>query len=483
MLKFVTERGNAVSIQSLSTSEADLKLSLFLIPRTISSGENVTIQLPVKNNQLDADSIHKINPIMDYSVCIPNCTGVIITPILTTTQLDSLARDSTAMFKWIYKVEAPSNTIVRFTASIQNGKPGNVVSDDLTISVVQSAKFAEQSTTATQAGSLSTTGGTFAGNELHLLNGTVSGVSPSGQKMHHNEPEKIGEANAAQLTLDSTITSTNAKRWYTQSSVGIATIPAGVWKFWLCGIVNNQNNMLKLRADVSEVNGTTGAIIRNIVSNTLLDYSNNFHNTNVKCKENTNSEPNLGQQTIQNGDRLRLDLYWDSSSTVSWFKLYYNATNIEGGKESKIESKGGNVQNPFPSFYYNLDGKDFWLSIANAGPLHFFIDADTRAVFRNVSTNDTYASLVIEANRTNTKKISANTEPSDGRDVRLLQPNYAIDLHFSTPSTVPTRATGTSNEGTRPPPGTYDLNVLLSGYDQNGGKLIKIMYFGRVTIV
>lgn len=136
VLKFVTERGNAVSIQSLSVAEADLKLSLFLMPRTISSGENVTIQLAVKNNQLDADSIHKINPIMNYSVCIPNCTGVTVTPILTPTQLDSLARDSTALFKWVYNIAGPNDTIVRFNATIQNAKPGSFVTDDLTIKPV-----------------------------------------------------------------------------------------------------------------------------------------------------------------------------------------------------------------------------------------------------------------------------------------------------------------------------------------------------------
>ena len=139
VLKFVTERGNAASIKSISVAEADLKLSLFLMPRTITSGENVTILFSVKNNQLDADSIHKINPVMDYSVCIPNCNGVTITPKSTPTQLDSLPRDSTALFKWVYKIEAPSNTIVRFAGSIQNGKPGNFVSDDLTIKLADFA--------------------------------------------------------------------------------------------------------------------------------------------------------------------------------------------------------------------------------------------------------------------------------------------------------------------------------------------------------
>lgn len=417
---------------------------------------------------------------MDYSVCIPDCNSVAITPKSTPTQLDSLARDSTALFKWIYKVQAPANTIIRFNASIPNGKPGTFVTDDLTIFIIETAKFAEQSTTAAQAGSLAATGGTFTGNELHLLNSTaISGVSPAGQKMHHNEPERIGEANAAQIWLSSATTATNAKRWYTQPSAGVATIPAGNWKFWLCGVVNSQTQNLKLLVNITEVTGT-GAFVRNILTNTQLDYQTQFHNTNVKCKENQNSGPNLSQQQIQNENRLRMDLWWDSSSTVSWFRLYYNATNIEGGKESKIEFKGSNVQNPFPSFYFNLDGKDFWISVVNAGPLHFFITADTRAIFRNVNTNATYGSILIEVNRTNTVAIH---QDNNIRDVLLVQPNNAKELHFSTPATIPTRNTGTNNEGARPTPGTYDLNILLEGYDQNGGKLIKILYFGRVTIV
>ena len=481
-INIITERGSSANFQVLSPKDKAITMSLFAVPRSPLSGQNVTIMFGVTNNLTDGSIVQSVRPKLPLNwtktEAASGTTNAIATLVEGPTPVveQGLTLAETVFFKWVYKITGDQGDEIRFNATVVNAKQGNFVTDSVTLSIAQIATFAEQSLSAAQAGSLAPPGSSFVGNALNLLNGTASGVSPPGEPMHHNEPAKIGKENAAQITLNPTITSTNSRKWYTQPSAGAATIPAGEWRFWLCGYVDDQNKFLRLRTNVSEVTGT-GTIVRNIVNNYLLDYGNDsFHQTNVKCKTQKNTGPNPGQQVISNGNRLRMDLYWDSSSTVAWFKLYYNASSIEGTKESKIEFKGGNVQNPFPGFSFTLDGKDFWVTVVNPGPTHFFITDDTRAVFRNISTNATYASMVIEANRTSTVQIN------EDRDVLLLQPNLAKELHFSTPATIPTRATGTGNEGTRPPAGTYDLNILLDGYDQGGAKVIKILYFGRVII-
>jgi len=483
-INIITERGTSANFQVLSPKDKAITMSLFAVPRSPLSGQNVTIMFGVTNNLTDGSIVQSVRPKLPLNwtktEAASGTTNAIATLVEGPTPVveQGLTLAETVFFKWVYKITGDQGDEIRFNATVVNAKQGNFVTDSVTLSIAQIATFAEQSLSAAQAGSLAPPGSSFVGNALNLLNGTASGVSPPGEPMHHNEPAKIGKENAAQITLNPTITSTNSRKWYTQPSAGAATIPAGEWRFWLCGYVDDQNKFLRLRTNVSEVTGT-GTIVRNIVNNALLDYDNdNFQQNpnNPKCKQHDNNGPNPGQQVIQDGNRLRMNLYWDSSSTVAWFKLYYNATNIEGNKESQIEFTGGNVQNPFPPFYPTLDGKDFWLTIVNTGPLHFFVTSDTRAVFKHFSTNDTYGSMLIQVNGTNTKNIDEN------RDARLMQTN-SLEFHFSTPATIPTRTTASGNEGTRPPPGIYDLNVLVLGYDQNGAKLIKILYFGRVTIV
>ena len=134
-LKFVTEKGGLINFRSLSVAQADIGLSMYVIPSTISPRENVTIMMSVTNNAREVDSIHDIQPTMDTS---PTCVGSkcpTITMLSEPNGIDTLPRGSTALFKWIYNIDGPEDSKVTFTGTLVGAKPGNSVSDSVTISL------------------------------------------------------------------------------------------------------------------------------------------------------------------------------------------------------------------------------------------------------------------------------------------------------------------------------------------------------------
>lgn len=136
-LKLTTERGALVAFRSLSVAQADMKLSMYISPITISTGENVTIMMSVTNNAKDVDSIHDLQPtIAVSSTCVGAGCPPAITPISAPSSIKSLARDSTALFKWTYNVAGPVNSTVTFTGSLIGASPSNSVSDSVSIKPV-----------------------------------------------------------------------------------------------------------------------------------------------------------------------------------------------------------------------------------------------------------------------------------------------------------------------------------------------------------
>lgn len=154
-IKAVTERGSIVSFKTVSIFEANLKLTLSIIPPNIVIGENVTIILSVTNDQKDVQAVHKINPILSNSTL--NCGGANQPACPTVKQkgpspspVESLLRGSTATFKWVYNMGGAANTagaIVRFTATLA----ANSISDDLRITqiTIGQTNFASHSGTLT----------------------------------------------------------------------------------------------------------------------------------------------------------------------------------------------------------------------------------------------------------------------------------------------------------------------------------------------
>jgi len=144
-LKLVTERGNLITFRSLSVAQSNLALSLYVVPSTITSGENVTIIMSVNNNQRDVDSIHNLIPQLTYSsTCSGTCT---ITVKSTPSGIDALPRGSTALFKWIYNIQGPAQSTVTFTGTLQNAQAGNSASESVKIQPADTSIFADSAGT------------------------------------------------------------------------------------------------------------------------------------------------------------------------------------------------------------------------------------------------------------------------------------------------------------------------------------------------
>jgi len=132
-MKFVTERGkiNEFSVNSVGSEPIDLQL--LVLPTTVPSEFTTTVLFVVKNNMTSNNILTNFIPNLSTSV------GGAIANLLSgpdPTQYDVLAKGETAIFKWNFKMDGETGEIKTFTASLQNGYPGNQASESATISDV-----------------------------------------------------------------------------------------------------------------------------------------------------------------------------------------------------------------------------------------------------------------------------------------------------------------------------------------------------------
>ncbi len=162
-IKAVTERGTIVSFKTVSVSDANLQLTLTVVPPNVLVGQNATVILSVTNNQNDVQAVHNINPILNNPPLLFNCGGPNQSACPTVTQkiptppsnpppVNSLLAGSTATFKWVYNIgptgtSSSVGTLIRFTATLGTTS----VSDDLRISqvTIDQTNFASESGTLT----------------------------------------------------------------------------------------------------------------------------------------------------------------------------------------------------------------------------------------------------------------------------------------------------------------------------------------------
>ena len=224
-MKFVTERGNLVNYRSLSVAQANLDLSMYISPTTITTGENVTIMMSVTNRERNVDSIHNLQPIIDHSFdCEDEDCPPTLTPGTIPGEIESLARGSTALFKWVYTIEGPPLSEVTFTGTLAGADPGNSVSETVTIVPVKGVAEAVSSELTETLGVIAIDHDSFKwfrtdDNNQNGLNvaGYPAFVAPSGEKLMFSLNFTNKDPQQRDLTI-SLLTflqsSVNIKQWF-----------------------------------------------------------------------------------------------------------------------------------------------------------------------------------------------------------------------------------------------------------------------------
>lgn len=127
-VKVVTKSGNSAASNIAPVSSLALPMSLYVIPPTVTPGENVTLLYTVSNNSTDSYLAGGVTPIISYSMgCSPPNPGCQLTQYAAPAGNAKIARGATGMFKWVYKVDAPDNTPITFNATLAGARQGNYV--------------------------------------------------------------------------------------------------------------------------------------------------------------------------------------------------------------------------------------------------------------------------------------------------------------------------------------------------------------------
>jgi hypothetical protein len=110
-------------------------MSLYTIPPTITTGENVTILYAITNNVTTSNSPLTISPKITSSI---SCGGSVctLTKIAAAPSQVVIQKGATALVKEVYRADGPPSTIMTFNASYTGAKAGNYVIDKGTIIVV-----------------------------------------------------------------------------------------------------------------------------------------------------------------------------------------------------------------------------------------------------------------------------------------------------------------------------------------------------------
>jgi hypothetical protein len=134
-LRLVTGRGNLFNVQLTSPQSDSLEMNLFSTPKSVLTGQDVTIWFGVTNNVTDGSVLPLITPQIDDP---PDVTGSAVATYKegpTPSSKESLSHGDTAFFKWVYTVTGDDADTVTFNATVNDAKQGNFISElvELTI--------------------------------------------------------------------------------------------------------------------------------------------------------------------------------------------------------------------------------------------------------------------------------------------------------------------------------------------------------------
>jgi len=234
-MKLITQRGNSKVISINSPNQEKLDLKLIALPETVSDKFRTTLMLTVTNNMTNQNTLLNVTPIM--STPQPTGTGdaTLITSI-TPNQSSNLRQGDSAVFIWIYEISGSVGDTVTFTASLENGYPGNSASATV---LVNDVLLSQQSTTALSASTLS--------DPIHkdlLIFHAETVQTPSGEyQMYPGDPDISGSTISVE---------TDNPNFFTNNGTAV-NIPAGIWNASLTYFSapftdslmdNNANNMV-----------------------------------------------------------------------------------------------------------------------------------------------------------------------------------------------------------------------------------------------
>ncbi|NQV39087.1 MAG: hypothetical protein HQ505_00855 [Nitrosopumilus sp.] len=135
-LRLVTERGNLFNIQVTSPQDETLEMNLFSTPKSVLTGQDVTIWFGVTNNVTDGSVLQLITPQIENP---PDVTGGATAtykegPIPSSKE--SLSHGDTSFFKWVYTVTGGDGDTVTFNATVNNAKQANFITEQIEIVIL-----------------------------------------------------------------------------------------------------------------------------------------------------------------------------------------------------------------------------------------------------------------------------------------------------------------------------------------------------------
>lgn len=144
-VRLVTQAGNTATASYTPLSQLALPMALYAIPPTVQPNDNITLLYTVTNNVTSTGNSLTVTPTMSTSMsCSPPGPSCQLTPVVTPSAT-TIARGNTALFKWVYTVNAPDMTTLTFNASLVGAKNGNYVIEKGSARLVQASQTSFQS--------------------------------------------------------------------------------------------------------------------------------------------------------------------------------------------------------------------------------------------------------------------------------------------------------------------------------------------------
>ncbi len=132
-LRLMTERGNLFNIQVTSPQDETLEMNLFSTPKSVLTGQDVTIWFGVTNNVTDGSVLQLITPQIEDP---PDVTGGATATYRegpVPPSKESLSHGDTSFFKWVYTVTGSDGDTVTFNATVNHAKQGNFIAEQVEI--------------------------------------------------------------------------------------------------------------------------------------------------------------------------------------------------------------------------------------------------------------------------------------------------------------------------------------------------------------
>ena len=209
-MKLVTDRGTTKEF-SINASNDPLKLQLFALPEAVPTNFKSTLLLAVTNNSTENTIYTNVQPILNVISLGANYTLEGPSP----EPYPVLEKGNTAIFEWPFRIIGDDGDKVKFEASILNDIPGNIVSKEVQVQIIQ---FAEESGTALQSKFLTSDSSPDDILFLHKEN-----FDSLGQRQMWSSAPESGAGEAIELSSSGTV-------FYTNSDVNVtSTIPPGNW--------------------------------------------------------------------------------------------------------------------------------------------------------------------------------------------------------------------------------------------------------------